>query len=191
MPLLPAERCVFPDDLLTAPLGARSGRWWVLHTRSRSEKILVRRIQGHAVSFFLPLHRNQWRSRGRLLASYVPLFPGYVFLHGDDTARLRALETNLVAHCLPVPDQRQLHDDLARVHRLMACDAPLTPELGLRPGSRVRIVAGALAGLEGRVLRQGKQLKLLVEVHFLQQGVSVEVESWMLQPLDRPERARA
>lgn len=189
MPLLPAEPFVFPDNLLTAPAGA--GRWWVLHTRSRSEKALVRRLHGDAVSYFLPLHKKQWRSRGRLFSSFVPLFPGYVFLHGDDRARLRALETNLIAHCLPVADQGQLHDDLARVYRLMASDAPLTPEERLRPGSRVRIVAGPLAGLEGRVLRQGKQLKLLVEVHFLQQGVSVEVESWMLQALDRPELARA
>jgi transcriptional antiterminator RfaH len=48
----------------------------------------------------------------------------------------------------------------------------------------VEIISGPFAGLEGKVLRRGKQLKLFVEVRFLQQGVSVEIESWMIQPLE-------
>jgi hypothetical protein len=37
--------------------------------------------------------------------------------------------------------------------------------------------------MQGKVLRHDKRLKFLVEVRFLQQGVSVEVDSWMIQPL--------
>jgi transcriptional antiterminator RfaH len=185
MPLLPLEPFLYPQDLLTGPPPAAGGeaRWWVLHTRPRAEKSLARRFLDRQVPFFLPLYKRQWRSRGRLLASHVPLFPGYVFLHGEGRERLQALETNLVAQVLPVADQGELHADLARVHSLMATGAPLTPEERLTPGTRVQIVRGSFAGLEGTVLREGRQVRLVVEVRFLHQGVSVELEPWVLEPL--------
>ena len=99
MPILPLEPFLFPEELLAAPATAteRVGRWWVLHTRPRTEKALARRFFHRGLSFFLPLYPRQSRSRGRVLCSHVPLFAGYVFLHGDEEARLHALETNLVA----------------------------------------------------------------------------------------------
>ncbi|HBI43171.1 MAG TPA: hypothetical protein DDY78_09995, partial [Planctomycetales bacterium] len=83
----------------------------------------------------------------------------------------------------PVPDQRQIRNDLAGVFQLMTSDGPLTPEERLGVGDRVEITEGAMAGLQGRVVRCGKNLKFVVDVHFLRQGVSVEVERWMLRPL--------
>jgi transcription termination/antitermination protein NusG len=186
MPLLPMEPFVFPVDLLTVSAQSlqEDSRWWVLHTRPRAEKALARKAQAQELPYFLPLCKRQWRSRGRSFCSHVPLFPGYLFLHGDSETRRQALETNLVACCLEVPDQDQLQVDLFRVHHLMTSGAPLTPEDRLEPGTRVEIIAGPLAGTEGTVIRQGKNLKVYVEVHFLRKGVSAEVESWMIRPLE-------
>ena len=75
-------------------------------------------------------------------------------------------------------------DDSNDNQGLIATDAPLTPEDRLKPGALVEITSGPLAGLEGKVLRRGKQLKFIVEVQFLQSGVSVEIESWMIEPKD-------
>jgi transcriptional antiterminator RfaH len=185
MPLLPLEPFILPGDLLEGPAPPKADleHWWVLHTRPRAEKALARRVLSQGISFFLPLYMRQWRSRGRLLSSFVPLFPGYLFLRGDSPARLRALETNLVANCLPVADQERLRSDLAQVYRLMAAGTPLSPEDRLQPGTAVEIISGPLAGLEGKILRRGKHLKFFVEVQFLQRGVSAEVESWMFRPL--------
>lgn len=189
MPLLPSEVFVHPPELLAADLSADAITaaplfpWWVLHTKPRAEKALARRLLRRDVGFFLPQYHKQWLSRGRVQSSHLPLFPGYLFLYADGPARLAALETNLVANCLPVPDQWRFRNDLAAVFRLMTSDAPLTPEERLGVGDRVEIVEGALAGLQGRVTRCGKNLKFTVDVHFLRQGVSVEVERWMLRPL--------
>ena len=183
MPLMPLEPFVFPDDLLLrTDLGADEAPWWVLHTRPRAEKALARRLLRRENPFFLPLCKRQWRNRGRNHCSYVPLFPGYVFLKGQSQTIFQILETNLVARILSVVDQQQLQEDLARVYRVIATGAPLAPEERLQPGDRVEITAGSLAGLEGKVLRKGKQLRFIVEVQFLQRGVSAEIESWMIQP---------
>jgi len=187
MPLLPLEPFVYPEDLLGArPAPApvvreEGGRWWVVHARPRAEKALARKLHGAQVNFVLPLYRKDWRAGGRGRTSFVPLFPGYLFVNGDDRARSAVLQTNQVARLLQVPNEAELHDDLRRVYQLMQSEQAVAPEDDLRPGTVVRIVEGALAGLEGKVLRRGKRLRFVVEVHFLQRGVSVEVESWMIQ----------
>jgi transcriptional antiterminator RfaH len=182
MPLLPLEPFIFPDNLLTAP-GEDPGCWWVLHTKPRAEKSLARKLLRQTTPFFLPVCKRQWRNKGRLHSSHLPLFPGYLFLQGDEHSVFRTLETNLVVKILPVNDQHQLRNDLSRVYTLITTGAPLTPEDRLQPGTQVEIVNGPLAGMEGKVLRKGKQLKLFVEVQLLQRGVSVEIESWMLSAL--------
>jgi len=186
MPILPLEPFVYPDNLFEElePYN-REGRWWVLHTRPRAEKALVRRLLGRNIPYFLPLYRKQWRSSGRTFSAYHPLFCGYVFLHGDGEARLHALETNLIARVLPVEDQTQMQNDLARVHSLMLAGASMAPEECLQPGRFVEIISGPLMGMEGKIIARNNKMRFLVEVRFLQQGVSVDIEAWMIQPLSK------
>jgi transcriptional antiterminator RfaH len=191
MPVLPLEPFVFPDDLFTQPAPGfddHPARWWVLHTRPRAEKTLARHLLRNHISFFLPLYQRERRFRGRPVTSHLPLFPGYVFLLGDNDARVQALTTNTVAQTLKVENQPELHGDLTRVYQLMASGSPLSPEEQLLPGTLVEITAGPLAGLEGKIIRRGKRLKFLVEVHFLQQGASVEIDSWMIEPRSRAKK---
>ncbi len=183
MPILPLEPFLFPEDLFAAADIPRQEdrRWWVLHTKPRAEKTLARNLRHEETTFFLPLGRKVARTRGRTLTSHLPLFPGYLFLHGDEAARVGALTTNLIVNCLKVPDQDELFADLLGVHRLMTSERPLAVEVGLTPGTPVEIVGGALAGLRGKVVRQGNRLTFIVEVHFLQQGVRVEIDAAMLE----------
>lgn len=187
MPLLPPEPASFPENLLTDPtlLTARPGRWWAVYTKARGEKALARHLRGRSVAHYLPLHRNTWRNKGRTFTSYLPLFPGYVFLHGDDQARVAALESNLISRVLDVPDQERLVNDLRRVDRMLAADVPVERADALVPGQAVEIIAGPFQGLGGTLVRHGNQLRLVVAVTFLQQAVSAEVEGWMVEPVGR------
>ena len=96
---------------------------------------------------------------------------------------MRSLTTNRISTVLPVQDQRQLFLDLRQLRQLIDTDAPLTIERRLSPGQRVRIKSGAMAGVEGTVtMRRGKR-RLLVAVQFLQHGVSVEIDDYMVEPV--------
>jgi transcription antitermination factor NusG len=66
---------------------------------------------------------------------------------------------------------------------MMQAGMLLAPEEQLQPGAAVQIVAGPLAGLEGKILQRGKQMRFFVEVQLLRQGVSVEIEGWMIRVL--------
>src|SRR5947209_7589955 len=186
MPLLSAESSFFPETLFSGDGSCQEAvpDWLVVYTRARAEKALARSLLARGVGFFLPLHERRWLSpSGRTRCSHLPLFPGYVFLYGAAEARWHALETGLVSRCLSVADQVGLHRDLARVYRLISSGAPLLPEERLEPGDLVEIVYGSLTGLVAKVIRRGKQLRLVVEVQLLQRGVSVEIDSHMVQPL--------
>jgi transcriptional antiterminator RfaH len=189
MPLLPAEPCLFPADMFANPDPSDGGAWWVLHTRPRAEKSVARSLFADKVAYFLPVYEYTRRAGGRTQTSHLPLFPGYVFLRAGEDGRTRALETNQVATCIPVPDQGQLRQELEAVYQVMTSGAPIGPEAQLVPGAQVTIARGPLTGLRGKVLRRGNRLTLVVEVNLLRQGVAVEIESWMVEAVpagDKP-----
>ena len=188
MPLLPPEPTRFPESLLTEPPAPPSGpgRWWVVYTKAKAEKSLARHLRGRQVAHYLPLEMNTWRKNGRSFTSFLPLFPGYLFLFGDAAARLAALESNVVSRILDVPEQRRLLNDLRRVDRMLSAEVPIERADLLVPGQPVEIIAGPLSGVQGTLVRHGGQMRLVVEVNFLQQAVSAEVESWMVEPVSRP-----
>jgi transcription antitermination factor NusG len=119
-----------------------------------------------------------------MVSSYNPLFPGYVFLYGSEQERVRSLMTNRISRVLTIEDPAALLYDLRQLRQLIASNAPLTVESRLVPGNRVRVRRGPLAGLEGTVLTRRGKTRLLVSVDFIQQGASVEVDDFVLEPLD-------
>lgn len=183
MPVLSLEPTVWPDNLLDRedPAESATHAWCVLHTRPRAEKMLARHLLRADVSFYLPLYERRQKLQRRTVRSHLPLFPGYVFVYGDYESRQTAFETNLVVSCLPVPDQEQLSTDLARIHRLTESGTLVTPESRLQPGMPAEITSGPLAGCRGRIIRCSKGARFLIEVSFLQQGASVEVDWSMIQ----------
>jgi transcriptional antiterminator RfaH len=173
----PLESFVRPRNLLVGEKPQTpdtANRWWVLHAWPHCERTLARRLLRDNASFFVPVFQ-QLRHRG-LLGLSAPLFPGYLFLWGGREACRSAATTDLVANVLPVADQQQLDADLKRVYALMLSGAPLLPEDRPERGRSAEIVAGPLAGLDGKVLRRGRRFRFAVEVRLLQQGVSVEIE---------------
>lgn len=183
MPLVQLDRFIYPENLLEnyQEQIAPNYTWWVLYTKPRAEKEVARRFQERNLSFFLPLYQRRWRTKGRAFQSQLPLFPGYVFLYGDHDGREFALETNRLLRVITVNDQELLVSDLQQVYQMIANGVSLAPENRLESGMEVEIIHGPLRGLRGKVIRKENKLRFLVEVQFLRQGVSVEIEGWMLE----------
>src|SRR5687768_3988918 len=126
MPLLPAEPTLYPADLLSTDTTdpCCDAVWWVVHTRPRSEKSLARKLASAGIGFYLPTRLQRWRSKGRGFESYLPLFPGYVFVHAKPADRTAILSTGMVANLLRVVEQDELEDDLRRIHRVLSLGLP-------------------------------------------------------------------
>ena len=185
MPNLGEEPSLYPTTLLDEIVCKPTDRqWWVLYTKARQEKAVSRDLLGYQIPFYLPLVKKTSVRRGRRISSYIPLFAGYVFLYGSEEERIRSLTTNRISRILSVDAPGRLVHDLRQVRQLIASNAPLTIESRLVPGDHVRVRHGPLAGLEGTVLTRRGQTRLLVSVNFLQQGASVEVDDFLLEPID-------
>ncbi len=166
------------DDLLAA-----DRMWWVLYTKSRQEKAVARDLLVRRIPFYLPLIEQTSVRRKRRVTSLIPLFRGYVFMFGTREERVGSMKTNRLSRVLEVHEPEQLRDDLARLQRLIASGCPLTLESRLAPGALVRITTGSLMGLEGVVLHRRGHTRLLVDVQFMQQGASIEIDDFMLEPI--------
>jgi hypothetical protein len=104
-----------------------------------------------------------------------------VFVQADAEQRLLALTSNCISQTIPVADADELLRDLHQIRLLIEANVPLSPESRIQPGHRVRVRSGCLRGIEGTVLKRQSGDRLLVSVHFLQQGASVALGDFELE----------
>ena len=166
------------------PVSAMQGRWWVAHTKSRQEKALAQDLGRLGISYFLPLvERVRFRS-GRRYEPLMALFPGYVFVCGDDEDRERTFRGNRVASTLRVEDQTQLIRELAEIQKAVEAEAPMDIYPGMVRGRRCRVVGGPFAGIEGKVMVRKDVERLVLSVGALGQAVALEIDASCLEVID-------
>jgi transcriptional antiterminator RfaH len=184
MPTLAEEVSLFPHNLLEESTNDVGGRgWWAVHTKPRQEKSLVRQLVAQEVPVYLPLVTKQAVVNNRRKKSQVPLFSSYVFVFADAQERIKTLETDRVVHMLPAPDALELAKDLRKIQSLILSGENLSVESGLAIGTTVRVKTGSLMGLEGVVVSRRNETRLLVAVKFLQQGVSILIDDFQVEPV--------
>lgn len=181
MPILGEEPDIFPATLLVEP---SSDPWWVVYTRSRQEKQLMRKLRGVQVGHYCPLIARRSRSpAGRVRTSYLPLFTNYLFVQAPSELRIKVLETNCVSRILDVTDPSLLIHDLQQIHNLILTGAAVSPEDRIEAGTRIRVKSGPFKGYEGYVVQRHGKTTLIVDVRFMNQGASVEIEDCQLEPI--------
>ena len=191
MPILPAEPDFYPPDLWEDPKAIPHAQeeavWWCLHAKPRQEKATGRELRKLGITFYLPQVLKEDRTpQGRKIRSVIPLFPSYLFLHGDYNDRLAALRGNRLVAVLEVSDQPSLERDLRQIHTMLSSGLPVEPEPTVPVGSRVRIITGPLTGIEGTVIRRGKRDQFVAVVRFLGRGATVDLEDWQVEQIHEP-----
>ena len=188
MPILPAEPDLFPNDLWQRagsrfdPSGDR--KWWCLHTKPRQEKATARDLRCRNIAYYLPQVVHEDRTPlGRKTRSVIPLFSSYVFLLGNHQERQLSLRANRLVRVLEVTCQESLDRDLQQIHRMLASGLAVIAEPMVPVGSRVRILNGPLAGIEGKVVKRGKRDQFVAVVQFLGSGAMVELQDWQVEQL--------
>ncbi|TWT76555.1 transcriptional activator RfaH [Planctomycetes bacterium CA13] len=186
MPILPSEPDCLPENLLERD-EALLGRWWMMYTKSRQEKQLMRLLRQHNVWHYGPLVPQRKPSpAGRVRTTYMPLFSNYVFVCGtEDESRYQAICTGCILKATEITDVEEFVSDLKQIRSLINLGVPLTLESRLSAGQQVRIRTGPFAGYEGTIVRREQETRLLVSVRFMEQGVSVKLEDCQLELIDK------
>lgn len=182
MGLLSPELCLYPANLLEDQQPQFGRNWQVIYTMARQEKALARQLASDEVPFYLPIVPRSYSIRGRRMTSFLPLFPGYIFTCVNEDERLRCFRASKrISSVIEVSDGAALANELTNIQRLIDSGVPLAVENQIEMGQRVRVAKGPLMGLEGMVVRRRRNSVLLVVVSFLHQGVSLQIEDFMLE----------
>jgi len=81
-----------------------------------------------------------------------------------------------VVHLLEVPDQDGFLGELSRIERAISAGAPLVPHKYIEKGQWCRVIAGPLLGLEGIVVQNRGNTRLVLQIDILGQAASVEID---------------
>jgi len=158
-------------------------RWFACHTKPRCEKKFAALLTRERMDHYLALIRSV-RQYGRQRKVFTkPLFAGYVFGRLEPTRKERLYQHDLLVRAIPVENEAQFLQQLADVKTICASGLEAMLHPLLRKGSRVRVVGGALHGIEGFVDNPANPQGVVVSMDVLQQGLLVRLPLHHLQPL--------
>jgi transcription antitermination factor NusG len=158
--------------------------WWALYTRHQHEKAVAEMLAAKGFKIFLPLYDStrRWKDRRKVIS--LPLFPCYVFVRGGLERRLQVVTTPGVHMVLRRGDQVAVVPDkeIEAIQRAVTSSLQVEPFPFLKCGMRVRVVRGALEGVEGILIRKKNLWRLVLSVDMLAQSVAVEVHASDVEP---------
>jgi transcription antitermination factor NusG len=169
-----------PQPVVEASLA----QWFAVQTRYRFEKRVVAQLNHKSCEVYLPVltEHHAWSDRQKIVT--IPLFPGYAFVHIDQSrdARQAVLHTagligfvsfgGIVAAVPP----KQIED----LQLLLQGKGLFSLHPFVKAGQRVRIKGGCLHGLEG-VLVQHEEGKLVISIESIQRSLAIEIKGYELE----------
>lgn len=175
----------YPGDLFAEPEALARQIWTCVRTRPRWEKKFSRWLAARDVPHFLPLYEKRTVSYRKVRLTEMPLFPGYVFVLGRRTKADFATSDSVAYLVAPGcrEEEIRLACDILSIREMLCLGNHPILVQEWKPGQRVRVVAGPLAGVHGEISGDGQRGKLVVWVEFLGQGLSVELpEESLVEP---------
>ncbi len=151
--------------------------WYALKVRTRSEDLAATVLRNKGFELFAPVCKERRKYSDRIKWVPVAAFPGYIFCRFNTQKKVPILSSPAVEYIVgmagaPVPITDSEIEGIRRV-----VDAGGTPVPYLAIGQLVRVECGPLAGVEGFLIRIGKENRLTLSVHLLQRSVCVTVDA--------------
>jgi len=161
--------------------------WYALYTRSRFEKKLMGELSERSVEVFLPMREilSRWKDRKKRI--WLPLFPGYIFVHHVDTPanRFRILNVpgavrfvGFNARAVPIPQ-----DQIDAVRRFLESNLSVDPYPYIKIGRRVEVIAGPLTGIQGKLVQKKGRFRFVIQVDLIRRAISVEIDASDVRPI--------
>jgi len=158
--------------------------WWAVYTLHQHEKVVADMLATKGFEVFLPLYESTRRWKDRRMVLSLPLFPCYLFVRGGLDRKLQVVTTPGIHMILYRGNQVAIIPDreIEAIQRAVDGPCSVEPYPFLKCGTRVRVIRGALEGVEGILIRKKNLFRLILSVDMLAQSVSVEVHASDVEP---------
>lgn len=154
----------YPDR----PIEEAGAPWWLAKVKPRQEKKFALDLYQEGIEYYLPLYehvvRNEKIKRTRVYKH--PLFPGYVCFSQATPSHIYT--SGRVVDVIRISNQKRFVSELSRIYQAFEQRYIIEPvENDIRVGEEVRICAGPLRGMSGKVVRLKNRLRVIISVYGL------------------------
>lgn len=154
--------------------------WYVVYTKSRSEKKVSQAFDSQNIAHYLPLQKTlkQWSDRKKWVEE--PLFKSYIFLNIDyRTQYLKAIQTDGVVKFIefcgkPVVVKNQEIENIKRIIEHREFEIILQNEIQ-NVGDKVEVMEGSLKGMSGTLTRFKGKEKVLIKIDSIDKNIILDI----------------
>jgi transcription antitermination factor NusG len=164
----------------------KSFPWYVLTVKMGREATVRDILEQFGYVVFVPSVTESRRYSDRLKKVQQPLFPGYVFSQFDSKRKVPILR---VSHVMGIVGDRSgpiavPEEEIIGVQKALENLIPCQPWPFLKVGQPVRIIAGPLCGVRGRLERVKGEMRVVIGISLLQRALAVEVDRAYVRPIE-------
>jgi transcription antitermination factor NusG len=159
-------------------LNSETKNWFAVFTTPRHEKQVEEYFRILEIESFLPLTRasRRWKDGSKGIVE-LPLFPSYTFVRIGCGERIPVLSVPGVLSIVGGGRKSMsISDSYIHFLRKGLQEGKIEPHAYLESGTKVRIRSGAMAGMEGILLRKKNDFRVVLTLEMIMKSVKVEVE---------------
>ena len=162
-------------------------KWFVLFLRSNQEKKTAQRLDVTGIEHYLPCCHSvrQWKDRRVNLE--MPLFPGYIFVKLPLIERMKVLILpNVISFVSTGGFPSEISENEIGWLKRGTKEGQAEPHPYLTAGQRVVITNGAMSGMEGILVRDQKNARVVVALESIARAFVIEIDVSSVQFLKKP-----
>ncbi|MBI5494833.1 MAG: hypothetical protein HY904_07370 [Deltaproteobacteria bacterium] len=155
-----------------------------MRVHTRQEKAAAADLANRKFEVLLPIRKERRKWSDRVKTVEIAMFPGYLFVHTLLTAQrrvdmLKVHQTYDLVGRVPDDDRIAIaipDEEIESIRVVLNAETQVDPIQRLVPGTRVRVISGALAGAVGVVeVGPDGRRRLIVQIHLLGRGVRAQL----------------
>jgi transcription antitermination factor NusG len=158
--------------------------WYAIYTKARNEKKVAKLLSRAEIECFLPLTKKVrfWSDRKKMVE--VPLFPSYLFVHITPYEHFNVVNIPGVVRFISFEGQKVpvREQSIEAIKYFIETGEDITlNESDYVTGKRVRVIAGSMKGLEGKLIKHLGKQKVKVEVDAIRHSIYLNLPMSQLE----------
>ncbi|HKF45739.1 MAG TPA: transcription termination/antitermination NusG family protein [Terracidiphilus sp.] len=151
--------------------------WSALQVKTNQEKKVAQHLAIRDIEHYLPVYSERSRWTDRTVTVERPLFPGYLFVRSSRDVRVPIISSPGVLRLLGNGETDLLTvEEVERIRIALSSGYVLRPNPGLSVGTRVRLLNGIFAGIDGTVTELRRKCNVVIALSNSAQSFSVEAD---------------
>lgn len=161
-------------------------QWYVMYTKSRSEKKVADRLEEKGIEAYLPIveELRQWSDRKKKVQK--ALFNGYVFVKISRKDLWEALQVPGAVKFVNFSGEHAVvrDEEISTIKRILETGIAVEADSSnIDPGQEVKILGGPLEGVQGECVQKGNKDYFIVRIPGIHQNLLVNIPRKYLEIL--------